>query len=256
MKAIAQTAHSMRISTFTADAGASLDANTTYAVVIEVTNATENTELARTDSDNEDAGSASGWSIGNTRINRQGTGSWNYSTHTAVPLIAIRGTAKTPPPVITPPPGQGSQRPRAPSGGTERPLRDIVPLQLALWTDRPAYRAGESVRLYRTLDPHGDPARYQTFVYLERAGDDEGEEGEEGKERSYLSPLSAAAELHADPVNDRGMPEDLAKAWRLTPADRELIFEGFAPEPGLWQFVLELRPGGADGAGTAGSRSP
>ena len=153
------------------------------------------------------------------------------------------------PPGVTPglPPGQRPGTPR------ERRVRiQPKPAQLALWTDRPAYRAGESVRLYRTLDPDKEDGRYRTFVYLERAGaeegegGEEGEEAEEGEERSYVFPLSAAAELHADPVNDRGMPEELSKAWALDAVDRELTFEGPAPEPGLWQFVIELRPGEPD----------
>ena len=251
--------------TFSADKGATLTGNTTYAVVFQPTGQ-DSTNLAKTTSNAEDSGAASGWSIGDTRHRRQGTDAWSETTDAQKPMIAIRGTGKTPPPMVTPPPlvdppppTQDPQQPQDPSEDSEQRPPPPKPLQLALWTDRPAYRAGESVRLYRTLDPHDDEARYHTFVYLERAGGEEGEEAEgvegvegveeaegveEGKERSYLSPLSAVAELHADPVNDRGMPEDLAKAWRLTPADRELIFEGPVPEPGLWQFVLELRPGG------------
>ena len=196
--------------------------------------------MDRTVSTGEDSGKASDWSIADQcGYHDRAEGIWKVPlTDFNKPLIAIRGTAKTL--VITPPNTQDPPR-TGPSGGSEREPRDPVPLQLALWTDAPGYRAGETVRLYRSLDPHEDRARYRTFVYLERAV---GEEGEEAEERSYLSPLSAAAELHADPVNDRGMPEDLAKAWLLTPADRELIFEGPVPEPGLWQFVLELQPGG------------
>ena len=55
------------INTFSADAGDSLDANTTYAVVFEIPCCTGSTLLDRTASDAEDAGAASGWSIGNAR---------------------------------------------------------------------------------------------------------------------------------------------------------------------------------------------
>ena len=120
------------------------------------------------------------------------------------------------------------------SGADSRVRRNPVPLQLALWTDRPGYLAGETVRLYRTVDPHDDRGRYRTFVYLEKAGD--------GEPR-YLAPLSASGELHLDPVDARGMPAYLARARNLTAADRELSWEGAAPGPGVWQFVLELRPG-------------
>ena len=140
-----------------------------------------------------------------------------------------------PPPVVTPPPDTPGDTPSGTpsSGGSSRPPREPVPLQLALWTDRPAYRAGETVRLYRTIHPHGDREEYRVFAWLEPAG---------GGERRYLAPLSAAGRLHPDPVDLRGMPEDLARARILTAANRELAFEGEAPEPGLWQFVLELRP--------------
>ena len=135
-----------------------------------------------------------------------------------------------PPPPVTPPPPPDSGTP----GGTEQVPRDPEPLQLALWTDKPGYRAGETVRLYHALEPHDDDGRYRTFVYLEKAG---------GGERRYLAPLSAAGELHPEPVDRYGLPADVASARTLAAADRALAFEGEAPGPGLWQFVLELRPG-------------
>ena len=141
------------------------------------------------------------------------------------------------PPVTPPPPdqtpGSGTQAP----GGSQQQPRKPDPLQLALWTDQPAYRAGETVRLYHSLDPHDDRGQYRTFVYLERAA---------GGERRYLAPLSAAGELRDDPVDRHGMPAHLARARTLAPADRSLSWQGQAPAPGLWQFVLELRPGSAD----------
>ena len=53
------------INTFTAASGAALDANTTYAVVIELTEASSATVTAvsQTEADSEDTGAASGWSI-------------------------------------------------------------------------------------------------------------------------------------------------------------------------------------------------
>ena len=107
------------------------------------------------------------------------------------------------------------------------------PLQLALWTDRPGYRAGETVRLYHTLQPHDDEGSYRTFLYLEQAGG----------ERRYLSPLQGGGQLHADAVDRYGLRADTAVAQILAAADRVLTWEGEAPAPGLWQFVLELRPG-------------
>lgn len=76
--------------TFSADAGASLLANTTYAVVFKVTSGTATTRLDRTDSDAEDPGAASGWSVANKRRSRQGIGSWTGETAPEKLLIAIK----------------------------------------------------------------------------------------------------------------------------------------------------------------------
>ena len=159
-----------------------------------------------------------------------GTG---YTVSSAFGTATVAVTAQQPPD----PPGQDPQQPQPDAAGTPGLRLKPGPLQLALWTDRPGYRVGETVRLYRTLDPHDDRGLYRTFVYLERAG---------GGERRYLAPLTAAGELHPEPVDHRGMPADLAPARTLAAADRTLSWEGEAPAPGLWQFVLELRPGSAE----------
>ena len=221
--------------TFTAAEGASLEENKTYAVVFEITSGGDVPSLRLTDSDNEDSGGATGWSIANKRHQRQGTGSWTQPSGSGVPLIAITGTEKTL--VITPPPNtqnpQDPQQPQDQSGEAAPFTLRPQPLQLALWTDQSAYRAGETVRLYHTVDPHDDSGRYRTFLYLEPAG---------GGERRYLAPLTAG-ELHPEPVDRYGIPAEHAPARGLTAADRTLSWEGEAPAPGLWRFVLELRPG-------------
>ena len=123
---------------------------------------------------------------------------------------------------------------RAGADETEPSRPDPQPLQLALWTDRAGYRAGDTVRLHYSLDPHDDRGRYRTFVYLEKAG---------GGERRYLAPLHSDGQLRAEAVDAHGLPARAALPRQLAAADRELAWEGAAPEPGLWQFVLELRPG-------------
>ena len=330
--------------TFTAAAGATLAASTTYAVVVEVTSGSTTTSLSKTASDNQ-AGET-GWSIGDKAHSRSGTNAWFERSDSDIPMIAIKGAARTggtPPPtpvvriaggaavteggsaaftvsaspapaaaltvnltisqtgsfvaaggtgsktVTVPtsgsasysvatvddstdeangtvtatlwtgsgytlhttasqrsasvtvrdndgPPGETDppQDPQDPSGETEQPPRDPVPLQLALWTDAPGYRAGETVRLYRSLEPHDDDGRYRTFVYLERT---------DGEERRWLAPLSADGQLRAEAVDARGVALAASRPRFLSATDRELAFEGEAPGPGLWQFVLELRPG-------------
>ena len=91
--------------TFTANAGATLDASTTYAVVIEVPSGADHTTLDRTDSHAEDAGAASGWSIGNNRYTREDGGGWAGATP-AKPMIAIKGAAVPLPPVVVSNTGQ------------------------------------------------------------------------------------------------------------------------------------------------------
>ena len=91
--------------TFTANAGTTLDANTTYAVVIEVPSGTDHTSLDRTDSHGEDAGAASGWSIANNRYTRTDGGGWAGGTPEK-PMIAIHGKAIPRPPVVVSNTGQ------------------------------------------------------------------------------------------------------------------------------------------------------
>ncbi len=125
---------------------------------------------------------------------------------------------------------QATERQTTPQSVTELP-------QLALWTDKPGYRAGQTVRLFHTLDLHDDRSQYRTFAWLEPAG---------GGERRYLAPLSADAALHAQAVDIAGLPVHASRAYSLLQADKALAFEGEAPAPGRWRFVLELRPGSAD----------
>ena len=117
----------------------------------------------------------------------------------------------------------------APGGTASRP----VPLQLALWTDRPAYLTGETMQLRYTLNPHDDRGEHRVFFYLEQVG---------GEQRRFLAPLAKPPGLRAQAVDQRGRPAATATTSRLRAAEKVLAWEGAAPEPGLWQFVMDLRP--------------
>ena len=111
------------------------------------------------------------------------------------------------------------------------------PPRLALWTEQIDYRAGDTVRLFRTTHPVQDcgERRHTLLYYLEPAG---------GGPRLYLAPKSGSNDLHEQPVDHRGLPADSSSPSRLDRTDRQLAWEGLAPEPGLWQFVAELRGAG------------
>ena len=83
------------VNTFTAAANATLDANTTYAVILQQDGSTGSFRISRTASDAEDTGAANGWSIADTEQSRNVNASsptWNSATQ--IPLIAIK-TAST-----------------------------------------------------------------------------------------------------------------------------------------------------------------
>ena len=119
------------------------------------------------------------------------------------------------------------------------------PLLLALWTERPGYRSGDQVRLYRTQDPRSDQGSYLAFFYLERAG---------GGERRYFAPGNESQELREQAVDHLGRPEGACCAERVERETKQLIWQGQAPEPGLWEFVAEFRPA-SEGAETRRARA-
>ena len=98
------------VNTFTAAANTTLDASTTYAIVFESTDDTKRINLRSTDSDSEDSGAFSGWSIANGRQWKEAADT-SWSTASNKLLIAIKGTENTgttnnPPTVATEIPDQ------------------------------------------------------------------------------------------------------------------------------------------------------
>ena len=354
--------------TFTAAAGDELAANTTYAVVFEITSGSGQTRLARTQSDAEDAGEASGWSIGNKRHEKQGTGSWSEATDAGKPQIAIRGTAKTatPPPVTTPvvsiapvaasvneggsaafrvsaspapasnltvgltisqtgsfvvAGGTGSKTVTVPTSGSATYSVATVDdsTDEANGSVRATLGAGAGYTLHTTAsqrtasvtvtddDPHAagagpaagpaGPAESAGRLRRQRAAAARPAAAAAGvvDRQARLPPRRdrAAVPQPRAPRRPRPLPRlRLAGAGRrrraplagpavgrgpaacrggrfpaasppaphppqsLSAADRELAFEGQAPGPGLWQFVLELRPGEPLRAGRRARCSP
>jgi len=113
------------------------------------------------------------------------------------------------------------------------------PLQMALWTDQVAYRPGKPLRLYRTLEPHRLLDEYAVLFY-QRCFGCVGS-AKLSKPR-YLSPLSGSDKLRGNPVDQFGLPEGSFRTSPVASVERELTYQGLAPEePGLWQFVMELR---------------
>ena len=110
------------------------------------------------------------------------------------------------------------------------------PPKLALWTDRPGYRSGDTVRLHRSVDPVKDcgERRYSLLTYLEKPA---------SGERRYVAAGTVSDQLHERVVDDRGRPEGSFRDQLLQPVEAALIWEGSAPDPGLWHFVAELRQG-------------
>ena len=132
------------------------------------------------------------------------------------------------------PPGLASRCAR--SADSETPV-ERGPLKLSLWTDRPGYRTGDRLRLFRTQDPKGDRDEgFVEFFYLERV---------ESGDRRYFAPRIGSQALREEVVDSRGRPMGAFRAARLEEVERELIWEGAAPEPGLWHFVAELHGNGA-----------
>ena len=81
--------------TFTAPENATLDASTTYFVVVSTSSSAIG--ISRTSSSSEDMGGATGWTIANNRLFGSGT-SWTIASPASVLKIRLNGRIYTPPP--------------------------------------------------------------------------------------------------------------------------------------------------------------
>ena len=114
--------------------------------------------------------------------------------------------------------------------------RQQGPPAITLWTDKLGYSIEENTRVYLDVDPKGDEREYTLFVCRENI--DTGE-------RLWLAPGTRSTALQDQVVDYYGQSEATRRPSRLRRVEKELIWEGNVPEPGLWHFVVELRSPGA-----------
>ena len=104
--------------------------------------------------------------------------------------------------------------------------------RIVLWTDHLGYKSSQRLRLYRDIDPLGDRKEYTVFYYREHI---------ETGERHYFSPGIRSTSLRPEVVDEYGFGVGDFPPTRLRRVEKELIWEGAVPDPGLWHFALELR---------------
>ena len=106
---------------------------------------------------------------------------------------------------------------------------------IRIWTDRLAYQSEEKIRLYLDLDPHSDQREYTLFIFRESI---------KTGEQAYLAPLAPSLALHDEVVDQYGRGAVGRRPRSIERVEKELIWEGSVPYPGLWHFVAELRSPG------------
>ena len=114
------------LATFTSS-GIDLDPNTTYFVDWESSSGTTSTEYRRTNSDNEDSDSATGWSIGNGSVYRD-TSSQAWQTSSTSMKMEIHGYEKPSPVQEEPPSAPGRFDGNARFGGSTLTMEFKQPL--------------------------------------------------------------------------------------------------------------------------------
>ncbi len=115
----------------------------------------------------------------------------------------------------------------------ETALARRTPASLAVWTDRLGYLGPRNwINVYLAANPNGDRQPCREFLFLENI--------ETGR-RMYLSGRGTSRWLSEEIVDSAGLGPQFSDATRiaLTPPTR--IWSGRIVEPGLWQFVAELR---------------
>lgn len=116
--------------------------------------------------------------------------------------------------------------------GSTSPSTPPTEAKVVIWTDRLGYLDGESLRLYRSVDPMGDERNFTYFYYLENIGT--------GR-RLYFAPGIRSTTLEEEAVDHLGLSGEAIEASRIDAASGELIWAGAMPEAGSWHFVAEVR---------------
>ncbi len=119
-----------------------------------------------------------------------------------------------------------------PATEVESPLIRLTPAKVTLWADKVAYTTGEQMSLYLTTDPMGDTNEYTEFVYLQ---------DRETNVRQYLPAKKRTVTLSSTVVDSRGMAPDSFVAEAIPARTKQHFWRGGVPEPGLWQWVIEIR---------------
>ena len=108
-----------------------------------------------------------------------------------------------------------------------------TPATLAVWTDRLGYlRLRDTITVYLSADPNGDRRRFREFLFLENI--------ETGR-RMYLRRDGTRPWLHEEIVDSAGLDPRFDERTRIELAPPAKVWSGRIVEPGLWQFVAELR---------------
>ena len=127
--------------------------------------------------------------------------------------------------------GQGER----PDGISRDETARVLPTaaSVAIWTDRPGYRKWRDlIHVYLTTDPNGDRRPFHELVFLENI---------ETGQRKYLVSKKESRWLQEEIVDLSGRDPRWLGGERIAHRPPARIWTGRALEPGLWQFVAELR---------------
>ena len=110
-----------------------------------------------------------------------------------------------------------------------------TPATVAIWTDKLGYlERRDLIDVYLAIDPAGDEKAYREFIYLENI---------QTKERRYMLRDSRGVRFQDDLADSRGKSPRVRDGEPLRHLPPTRIWRAWVRvlDPGLWQFVAELR---------------